>query len=297
MTRTPAARTTTVLVALALAVGGCSLGNEETPAPPTPPGVAELLDAGLPVERYLLTVAQTQLVARAVRSLVEPCMRAAGFSRGVPDLAEVAPGSRRPDYLDRRYADVPDRATARRHGYHRATEARSTSPDPALLRALLGRKKAGWINVAEGRTRYGGCVGKAERQLASGMTYVSPAVGAAHWVEVLARDDSATEDARVAMAQIAWSDCMQQAGHTVSGGPTQAGTAYDLTTARPSEDEVRAALVDVSCQEKSDLVRTWFEVESQYQRGAIDDRDLVFRQIREENALLVDRAATLLGEG
>ena len=73
--------------------------------------VERILGGSLPIEAYMFTTEQKRVIHRAMQRLVMPCMKAQGFSIGLPDRIEAGPDWHQPDFLDRRYAGVYDEAT------------------------------------------------------------------------------------------------------------------------------------------------------------------------------------------
>jgi len=305
------ARTGLVLAALITLVAACGGGaGPATSKHPEGLGDVARRTAVLPVQAYIMTRAQNDVVNRAVVRITDACMSRQGFPTGLAAAFKPPAGGHVDDFLDRRYASVYDKPTALRYGLHLPTmvDTPTMPPEdprftPEVAKALFGdirdNPPAEEVNVAAGRTAYGGCMGQAEAQLAKGTRYtVALGEGYAQPARLLSLDTTDNEDPRVLAAQARWSACMAESGYdidnTVSDDDPIPG--IDLNSPKPSAAEIKLALVEVACQDKTHVVQTWFEVESAYQRAKIDEQAEVFAQIRRENQLVVERAAALVGE-
>lgn len=263
----------------------------------------------LPIQAYALTPEQEKVVYRATQQLADACMRKQGYDVGLPDRLTPPPGGHIDGFLDRRYAAVYDEATARRYGYHvpRYVDVPRLPPTdprftPEAVQALFGtdseKNSVESVNVAAGRTSYGGCMREAELKLAKGTSYVADiGQGLAQPVRLLNLDPAPADDPRVNAAQAAWSACMATKGYQVARtiGDDNQVPKLDLNTPLPSPAEIAEAVTDVHCQQRTKVVDIYFTVESEYELKKINEQPEVFAQIKRENAELVARAAALVG--
>lgn len=282
-----------------LVVGGALTGCAPD-APATPE--ADAADPSLPVETYLLTEDEKALVHEAAQLLTARCMESLGRPERLPDLYSTDQVGRI-GFLDRRYAAVYDIGTARRYGLHvpqyveHPSRPAITPLPKAAERALYGapaeRHPRERVDVAAGRLTFGGCLGQAEAELAAGTRHV---VGIGQTpsepVRRLDLDDTPSKDPAVVQGQEAWSACMSERGYRLAStiAPVDDVPGVDVEAPYPSEAEIDLAVAGVDCQHETGVVETWFQVEKEYQAAQIRRDAALFQQVRDENALVVERA-------
>ncbi|SNQ45604.1 conserved hypothetical protein [Frankia canadensis] len=262
-------------------VAGCG-SQPSRPAAATPPSPAAVVDASrlrLPLDRYLLSPDQSELVARAHRTVLAECMHRFGVAG--------PPRPPRPDgprtWEERRYG-ITDLDLASRTGYRTSTRppAPVTRPsgldDPQTLAVLTGRGD----RVIGGRpVPPGGCAGETRRRLTAGAPTSVEETDLPQW---LGRDTYLTSrrDRRVQAAQRAWSTCMREHGYhyaTALDAPADPRfkglpvSALEITTAR----------TDIACKRRTDLVGVWFAVEADLQRASIATHRDALERIRLTN--------------
>lgn len=263
----------------------------------------------LPIQAYMLTDAQQQVVHRAAQRIADECMKKQGFDVRLPDYhGESGVDGQPPDFLDRRYAAVYDRDIAAKYGLHvpsmveHPVRPPDTPMSDAAVEALVGaeadRTSGKDVDVSAGRLTYGGCLGQAESKLAQGSHYlVALGEALAEPVRQLNLDHAATDAPAVSAAQAAWSACMAKSGYRLAStlADVDGVPGVDMWARRPSPAEIALALHDVACREKTHVVDIAFKAEAAYETKKIDEQAQVFAQVEKENEEVIQRAADLLG--
>ncbi|MQS36205.1 hypothetical protein [Streptomyces katsurahamanus] len=248
-----------------IALTGCGgeSGTEDDEPRIGPVPVVRVGTAGtalqLPLHDYLFSQRQLRELDRARFLLLDRCTRRFGFPYPAPAYSGTGPTS----LAGRRYG-VYDAQQAKAYGYgiagnHQPPERKELPPERKYVVFGEGASPATGRKVPEG-----GCLGLANRQLTGGST------GQADSFPQLLSSESfqrSREDSRTRKAFGAWSACMAQRGY-----------AYDNPFA-PARDkrlradgkakEIRVAVADIACKEKTNLVGIWYAVESAYQRQSI----------------------------
>ncbi|WP_432843303.1 hypothetical protein [Dactylosporangium sp. CA-092794] len=260
------------------------------PAPPTPGTGPDLV---LPTETYRPTAAQRNLIADAVQLRIAECMHGFGLTWTV--RAVHVPDSNR---VDRLYG-VSDPATAQRYGYHLPPADARTAGEPLPGASLSPSERLVLSGSATGEStdglpgRYrgrpipdGGCTAQARRETIGAddidPTHVADAITVGMW-------EKSRTDPRVAAVIEAWAQCMRQEGYRYPS-PLDAGNDHPawLRSAAPGPEEIRTAVADVACKQRTNLVGTWFAVESGYELEAIrlhqEQLDAIRRQWQEAAA-------------
>ncbi|MEU1481383.1 hypothetical protein ACFYZ8_34725 [Streptomyces sp. NPDC001668] len=286
--------TATVLFTGTLLLAGCSgSGDGAQSAVPRQPDTSIAprsnsltADLALPVESYIFSEAEIGQLTRAMSSLAGRCMQDAGFTYR-PE------GTESPDIgvMDRRYG-IANSHTAQSYGYHfPASKADRESAAKSLSQAgrvaLVGKPEADGSLDPDG-----GCIGEAKRRLAGSDAEFGPDETArALNLESYARSQ---KDPRVLSAFRDWSSCMAAKGYRYDSpmdaidDPAFAGEKASLT-------EISTARADVGCKKKTGLVRTWFDVESEWQRTEIEKHAEELARIKRHKSDQLKRAAEELG--
>lgn len=286
--------TATALLTGALLLTGCGSGDtDDTAVPPqqdssiAPESSSLTADLALPVESYIFSEAEMGQLTRAMSSLARSCMKEAGFTYR-PEAGQS------PDIgvMDRRYG-IANSHAAQAYGYHFPTskadqESGATSLSEAGRVALAGKPLADGTLDPDG-----GCIGEAKQRLAGSDAEFGPDDAARKLnMESYARSQ---KDPRVLAAFRAWSGCMAEKGYRYDSpmdaidDPAFAGDKADST-------EISTARADVECKKKTGLVRTWFDVESEWQRTEIEKNAEAFEEIERHKTDQLKRAAVELGE-
>jgi hypothetical protein len=268
--------------AAVLVVTGC--GSAETPAVVMKSTRAASMV--LPIASYLPTVDEYAVIQRAHGIIERQCMAERGFDWVPP---EPYTGDVFGREVDRRYRYVLDSDIAAEFGYHvvgaGAPDEADSALDDAGMAALSGED--------ESAEEPGGCMAEAIERLAGGMTHIEAGgLNLPYPVHEVNFDafSRSQQDPRVRAALGNWSTCMAERGYDVSDPVNYLPEDFDIGTPEPSAAEVDMALVDVECQTSTDLVRVWFEVDSELQRTMLGERADVFAQITREYQELLRRA-------
>jgi hypothetical protein len=239
------------------------------------------------------TAAEQDTYYQAINILDAECM--ARF--GLPDPSPIFIGSARsPMY--RRYG-VTSMAVARRWGYHLDKANQDVPPAPpsmpaperaAAFAVLLGT----WskdpdphlsplqyprIRVAGKLVPAGGCRTWAALRLGSSHHEVSTLPEMIN----LASFEASQSNPKVVAAFRAWSKCMAAHGYTASDPlniHTPVPPSSGAGSGGPSQAEIRTAVADVTCKNRTLLVAIWFGAEYRYQEAAIQRHFTVLSALR-----------------
>jgi hypothetical protein len=279
-------------VVTALVLAGCGSNDDEVVGPraTTVMESKRVVSMVMPITVYMPTVDEYVTLQRAHGKLVQKCMAERGFDWAPPPPYTEDVFGRQ---VNRRYRNVLDRDIAAKFGYHEAKTGQPKKTEPSLsdkeLAALYGDDE-----LAE---EPGGCMGEAIKRLSGGMKY-SEAGGlnlASPVREVnLKSYPESLKDSRVRAALDEWSNCMAERGYEMRDPVNYLPEEFDMGSPQPSAAEVEMAVWDVECQERTDVVHVWFDVESQIQRRMIGERTDVFTQIAQENVELFHRATAVV---
>jgi hypothetical protein len=244
----------------------------------SPPVLVDASRLRLPLDRYLLSPHESDLVARAYRVLLTQCEQRFGIA-GPPEPPEPAgPGTSN----ERRYG-ITNRALAASAGFRMSTPAAVSTPkptepaDPRTLDVLTGTGR----QVVDGRpVPPGGCSGEAKRRLNAG----APAGVDRYLAQRLSRDSyfDSERDRRVQAVLRAWSDCMRGHGFDY---PTPLAAAADprFRNGPVSPAEITVATTDVDCKRRTNVVGVWSTVEADQQRPDITAHQDALEQLRLAN--------------
>ena len=308
---------------LGVLLGGCggaapSPSVDQTPA--RSPGGAASSGAGpsvgakpadTPLSAYSLSTEETVAINFAEESLVGRCMRAAGFDYVVrPFAAMLQQEQQRVAIDDARVYGITDAKIAATSGYAPPPDAATAERKPrefsdAYLVTLIGSADPNAVPKDGGVLAVGGCVGAARSQLGK-----SPAAGTlpsdvpgggaapdlgqslsvATW-----QDFSASQEWSAITAD--WVGCMTAKGWRVTDPVFDRGDIAAVADKRakdgaatPSPGEIELALADVSCKEKTDLVRRLREVNDRRERAVVEERAVELQESRQRLDEVVRRA-------
>lgn len=285
--------TVTALFTGVLLLTGCGDGDSDGTAAPQPPAnsiapesSSLTADLALPIEGYIFSESEIAQLTQAMSSIAQSCMKEAGFTYR-PDV------SRSPDIgvMDRRYG-IANSYTAQVYGYHFPTppadrESAVKSLSEAARVALAGEPLANGTLDPDG-----GCIGEAKKRLAGGDAEFGPDEAARTLnMESYARSQ---KDPRVLAAFRNWSGCMADKGYRYDS-PMDAIDDPAFADKKADQTEISTARADVECKKKTGLVRTWFDVESEWQRTEIEKKAETFAQIKRHKTDQLKRAAAELG--
>jgi hypothetical protein len=267
------------------------------PHPATTSGMPRLLETvalHLPVQDYLATNAQVQMVSRARDVLVQECMHTFGFTYPGPRSYADHYGPR--SLVDRRYG-ITDIKLAAQDGYGMGARDPARQKRPAAARTTPSWETA---LTGQGRSQLqgrkvpdGGCYGQADRTL-DGSTAASPNnVAQALQFESYARSQ---QDPRVVAVFADWSSCMAARGYQYTSPMTaMADPRFEHVAGHTADaNEIAVARADIACKGQVNVIGVWFTVESDYQRDRIANDTHAFLDLRRNLEREVDSARTIL---
>ncbi|MBK3591768.1 MULTISPECIES: hypothetical protein [Streptomyces] len=282
-------------------LAGCA---SREPAPEAAPGtkapvLLKSVDLRLPLDTYLFSPSEQQRMEEARAALDTTCMRRLGLDY---DPGPVGPPLGPRSLMDRRYG-VTDEAEAASDGYHlgdrdpRTRTAPTREPltdaeNSALLGSSQGASAGDGASLPDGRTvPAGGCVGESTKALAGGGQ-----LGPTDPVRKANAETfkSSMADARVVKVFGAWSRCMEKRGHAYAD-PFAAMSESRFQGAEPAPDEPEVAVADVACKKRTNLVGTWFAVETAQQEKLIARNRSTFDDALKSKKEQLSRAAEALG--
>lgn len=280
------------------------------PAVGAAPKVMDPRPLTLPIQAYMPTDAQLQLLARAQAVLEQRCMAAAGYRYTLPPSA-LAPGNAVSGMTDLRYG-IHDAAAAQAHGY--LPPAQDTAQDAAKGTAVLAANRATQrMSAAEQRALYGttvtaspsagrtagpaggpvrtgGCMGQALLRLTGGQPVIAD-------LSQKVNNESyalSLHDPRVEKVFAAWSSCMRAAGYPYAT-PNDAVNHQSFTRSDPSALQKAAAVADVGCKQAHNVIGVWYAVDVAYQRSLIRASAPAFAAIAQRDTAEVSAARTVTG--
>jgi hypothetical protein len=229
----------------------------------------------LPLEAYIPTAAQAEVIGRAEDRLSNQCMSRFGFQ--LPPRSNAASAQTR--QLDRAYGAV-DADLAVRYGYHppdivgRSNHKQRRGPQISgnELLVLSGADNNGRVIARSYQgipIPAGGCMAWANQQV-SGHDNLDP--GGLAFDLIVGMGKKAQADPRVVKVTAAWSRCMAAHGYRY-GDPLKAAedsrwyAGSGATT--PTAAEIHAATTDVACKQKVNYIGVRYTVESAYETEAI----------------------------
>lgn len=314
--------TAVALTASALLVSACSSGTNPDTAqnaadgrpivneenwPEKIPTSGLTKDLTLPLEAYMTSYEDQVTVEQAANDLQQSCMKDYGIDLTLPRAGANPPPSDNDANIERRYG-ITDRAEAEKYGYELPPalqeHTRQTMRDLSgvEVEVLTGHTKPELSKAPEGvkagepfarpgqgtkpaRAEYngkklktGGCIGWSKDQL--GVREADPT-----FVAELAGDSlvQSMKYDKVIKAVAAWSSCMDGKGHTGLADPYKAMDQGVTNDGEPSQESIALAVDDIDCKEQTDLVTTWFGVESAIQDRQIADNKSRLTGIKEQH--------------
>ena len=268
------------LCGAALAIGLTACGTLNGPAatprqaaaPDLPvvthvPRLLASLNLQQPLDAYLPSLREVGRYGMANRELIQRCM--VGFGINV-QLPKPPTGIGPRTWTERRYG-LTDAAAAKVLGYGLGSRDPSAHPRgreprlaPKVLAVLTGTGPALPPGVPAG-----GCSGQAQRTLAGDADTSSSRVVDPYLAQQLSQESFARSrrDPRVVDAFSRWSLCMLAKGHHYKD--PLAPFSDPALQHGPTPEAVQTAIDDVACKKTTNLVGTWFAVESAYQTELI----------------------------
>ncbi|MCF2131266.1 hypothetical protein L1I79_33320 [Strepomyces sp. STD 3.1] len=289
-----------LVLATGLLLAGCS-GSEDSvdgaassrlPEVGTPPQVTRSADLKYPMQSYTLTDGEVRTLSNAQEVLTQQCMRRFGFTYEISDT----PSTDNESGTARRYG-LSEAANAERYGYANPEVPPTDRNDdrelePAMLVVLNGPDDIDPNSLPETQEEaeaggkkgdtvpVGGCSRESYLKLyapTKGMIDVS-------FAQTLERDAymKSRTDPRVTEIIKKWQACMGDGGYSVND---PVSPLEDLGVADDPSGDVatKAAVLDVQCKEKLNLVGVWFSVESAYQKLAVDENVETLTKYQEQS--------------
>jgi len=206
----------------------------------------------LPIEAYLPAKADTRFISATRDSLIDECMKAAGYDQWTPapDLPEIGGKT----LTDWRYG-IHDTELAAKRGYH---------PDAAEQRAYDEAQEAGAVDESGADdTTLKGCVTQADGK--------APSAQPAALAQQISNDSylESMNAPSVIDAFAKWSSCMKAQGYSYAkpmdaNDDSRFSDPYNVT-----DEEIATAKADVSCRSTYNVEKVWFDAEAALQQTAI----------------------------
>jgi hypothetical protein len=255
-------------IILTLTVTACNHHRQEVESADAATAMENLMKLQYPIESTELSVNDGYKLLYAEDLLMASCMKRAGFT-----WQPIQPPKQRISSASRRYG-VMDAAAADAFGYH-------LPPPPKEATLRINRENE--LTPASRKAAFGsngrkGCYQHAHNAISGTAKEVDLKL-----FNTLNRKSlkKSKLDARVVKAVKAWSACMQGSGYSYTDPFQAAGDPSWANSKKVSEEERKAALTDVACKEKSELISTWAGVEYDLQRQYIRQNADYFSQVRE----------------
>lgn len=263
------------------------------------------LGPALPIEAYLIKNSERDEFNAARQIFIKQCMDSFGFNYKIPKpLPDYDPSGDSAN-MSRHYG-ITDLTIASSFGYHLPSDpsAGIGSPDPetdpslsaAELAVMMGHENAATANINDSpalknfngkAVPAGGCTGDADRRLGGELTE-----SLAEHIDIVSFQQ-AQNDPSVVTVLKKWSSCMQASGYDVKSIADVPGPLGESASVTPSE--IQLARTDVSCKQKSDLVRVWFSAESGIEQNMIEQNQLALTDARSAANNTLAKAATIAG--
>ncbi|ALJ19412.1 hypothetical protein [Microbacterium sp. No. 7] len=285
-----------ILLALTACSAGTTPSSEESQLPqvdiaPYLGAKAELIEAEsrfvFPIDRYMMSIEDLDKIDRVTTLQMRTCMADKGhtyFSHDVPPSVYLAKD-------DRRYG-IWNLTDAAQYGYGMPTE---------------------WIEIqtemeAAGKAAYADADEAVDQAHAECMEWLSherlPWIGRGSW---LSEDDDralflptdldyqayllAQEDKRYGEAFDEWATCLVENGLTPSEEPGALGPA---DVPEELEAQIRVAVIDVTCKQKTRLIERVSSVEAQYQAALIAENQAALNASLEKQTEILQKADEII---
>lgn len=241
--------------------------------------------------------ADSALLERATLVFVDRCMVERGFDAPYASLPKEVQAA-----YEEHALGVVDRERALQHGYGLSPEEQRQAISSSYLdedhAAIVQLPESARLELTEGddscmavgKNRYlneldSRSAGFSKR-FDSTMMVASDIVYGAH--------DSAIADADYKSALVQWVECMSKEGYRVSR-PAIAPQELDFvrpvkegTVTQPSQEEISAAVVDIDCKSKSQIIEAYNAANIRYRGNLFKDKDINYSQVQRDLQLAVD---------
>jgi hypothetical protein len=290
----PLRHTGVFLVAIPLLLTGCSRfgeGNEgsadaenSVPDVSATPVLQSANDKPLPLDAYLLTGDQLEVLTKAQNSLVSQCMKRFGLTYSLPSVTGQLNDDGPKTRIDGRYG--PQNAQrAAQWGYHPEGGApkRDGVPwgkpggqeTPEAMTALRGTSDKAKKYGPGGQKINGrkvpdhGCLGEAARTLTG---KADGSIGD-HQLAIDLKFQTlerSLQDERTQAVFRKWSACMKERGFSYKDPLDALGDKAWSKTPMPTQREIQVATADSECRKEHNVVGVWYAVDYAYQEQAVD---------------------------
>jgi hypothetical protein len=263
--------------------------------------MATVRGLSLPIQAYVPSAAEMNIVQDATEKLIARCMGQFGFTWTYQPSHMVSVNQ-----ADREIG-VSDLGTALEYGYSLPPAdggqpgggvAAKSAPvggggalPTAELLVLSGNNTSAPASYHGEKVPRGGCAGQA-RMNVSGVDQIDPSglvasIGVAMWRKALA-------DTRVVTVFKKWSACMSGKGYRYAT-PLDAAGDPRWPSAGTTPMEIQAAVADVECKQRDNVIGVWFPVESGYENEAIQLNIQQLTTIKNQWTSASAKAAQILG--
>lgn len=250
--------------------------------------VGDMASFALPLDAYQINSSTQDLTVKAFSAVYRKCMAQFGFVNP-PRTTSGTPALRH----ERRYG-ITSAATSKVHGYRDGRSSDRSRSDRRVPRdAEVAISRGTGVATYQGRkVPPGGCMGETERALAENL----PDVRDERLADKLASEayDRSKQDSRVRQVFSAWSDCMKQSGYNYAD-PMEAMDDPAFIAPRPGASEIKTAMADIECKNRTRLVDVWASVETAYQRRLLDRNAEALNDVKDYLLAKEQAAAKLLG--
>ncbi|MEO6412718.1 MAG: hypothetical protein ABIO48_09025 [Pedococcus sp.] len=252
----------------------------EAATPPTPQTPGDIV---LPFDAYQPSAPVQRIENDAYRELVRRCAIEYG-------VALLMPAAELPVESNARRYGLFDPADAKARGYVGKTvfvdavRAGRWAPTPQQKYVLNGEERP----PGAAAVPTGGCAQRAESELGLPDTSMADVEAAG-----LSSFKLAADDPRVAAAERAWSSCLaeQDLHYAKTFDPSN-----HPWKPRASPEEIRTAVADVACKQRTNLVGAWLAAETQVQRRVIGNDPEAFAALPSWRAARLEHARAVLAQ-
>lgn len=275
---------------------GTTTASPSEPGPDPVPKTGLTKGMVLPLEAYMENYSERRAISNAEGKLEIACMARYGFSWAPPSAGSPPPGYDDAN-MARRYG-LSDPDMAAKYGYKLPDETPPPSQQPmsdAEIIVLTGSLRPSPHTVPTPPPYHGKAVppgGCAEESIRK----IEPAPRRSADLTLPSRLDAESLDRSKATPVVqaalkAWSACMASKGYTVAT-PFDAMDLQSSPSGRSAGGQgISVAVADVSCKEKTGLIKTWFTAESSIQQQQIEQNQLALQAVREQLDASVKAAA------
>lgn len=277
------------------------------------PTIAATADRALPLDSYLLTKDQHQLIRKAEYTAQAACMSGFGFS--IPPMPNIPAPNYGADSDLRMSGHYGSQSLsfAKQWGYHpegglgalpggsaTSSAAGQSEPTADWQTAMTGASPGSGAGTPGGQTINGqvvpvnGCLGEAKKALSGTSDLQSvgdPSTAQNILDETLARSIA---DPRVVAVFAKWSACMSNSGFHYETPLTVKTDKRWRATDLPTQAEINTAVADQQCRAQENVVGVWYAVDSAYETQAINVQAEKMAEVKQSIQVQLKNAAKVL---